>query len=317
MQTDQGTNFQSWLFQQILQTFNIQHALSSSYHPESQGALERWHQTLKSMLRKYSLETGKSWDEGVPFMLFAARDAVQESLRFSPAELVFGHTPRSPLKSLQETLLRYKSGEENSLDFVHKFRERLHHANTIAKKNLLATQNAMKSQYDRSAVPRRFSVGDKVLALLPVPGSALSARFMGPYEVVKCVGPTDYVISTPERRRKMHVCHINMLKPYIARENSNAAPPVEATKIDAVAVNILVSEPHAGDEDELQTRHLSHQTARLSNLEMIKTLSSLLGHQSRAQQSDVTALINHFPCLFNDSPTRTNVLQHDINVKKC
>lgn len=39
---------------------------------------------------KCCYETGKSWDEWVPFVLFAIGDAKQESLVFSPAELVFG-----------------------------------------------------------------------------------------------------------------------------------------------------------------------------------------------------------------------------------
>ncbi len=49
--TDQGTNFQSKLFKQVLRTLNINHTVSSAYHPESQGTLERWHPTLKSTLR--------------------------------------------------------------------------------------------------------------------------------------------------------------------------------------------------------------------------------------------------------------------------
>lgn len=53
------------------------------------------------------------------------------------------------------------------LDFVNKFRERLHHANSLAKESLLSCQTVMKSRNDRSAV---ISVGDKVLALLPIPG---------------------------------------------------------------------------------------------------------------------------------------------------
>lgn len=79
IQTDQGTNFKSKLLKEVLQTLNIKHIVSSAYPPETQGALERWHQTLKSMLRKYCLETETNWDEGVPFVLFAAREAVQES----------------------------------------------------------------------------------------------------------------------------------------------------------------------------------------------------------------------------------------------
>ncbi|CAJ1087392.1 uncharacterized protein LOC118469438 [Xyrichtys novacula] len=318
IQTDQGTNFQSRLFKQVLKTLNVQHSVSSAYHPESQGALERWHQTLKSMLRKYSLETGKSWDEGVPFVLFAARDAVQASLGFSPAELVFGHTLRGPLKSLQEKFLSSEvSREENVLDFMSKFRERLHRANSLAKECLLSSQTVMKRRYDRSAVPRRFDVGDKVLALLPIPGSSLSAKFTGPYEVRECLSDLNYVIATPERRRKSRVCHINMLKPYFTREpNPAVAPPVVPPKANTIAVNALIvtESPTIADEDDLQTCTSSHQTARLPNSESLKTLSSQLSHLTRAQQSDLIALIDNFKCLFGDVPTRTTVLQHDIDV---
>lgn len=49
------------------------------------------------MLRKVCHETGRDWDEGLPFVLFAFRDAKQESLGFSPAEIVLGYNVRGPL----------------------------------------------------------------------------------------------------------------------------------------------------------------------------------------------------------------------------
>ena len=61
---------------------------SSAYHPESQGALERFHQTLKTMIRSYCFDTEKGWDEGIHLLLFAVRESVQEFLGFSPFELV-------------------------------------------------------------------------------------------------------------------------------------------------------------------------------------------------------------------------------------
>ena len=85
IQTDQGTNFA-----QVLKELGVQHATSSPYHRESQGALERFHQTLKSMMRKHCHASNRDWDESLQFLMFAAREAVQESLGFSPAELVFG-----------------------------------------------------------------------------------------------------------------------------------------------------------------------------------------------------------------------------------
>lgn len=105
IQTDQGSNFMSRIFAQVMKQLDIKHCCSSAYYPESQGAIERFHQTPKSMLRTHCLESNKDWDEGVHLLLFAAREMVQESLGFSPAELVFAHTVRGPLKLLQEKWL--------------------------------------------------------------------------------------------------------------------------------------------------------------------------------------------------------------------
>ncbi len=111
IQTDQGSNFLSQVFKQTLKSLSIAHRVSSAYHPESQGAIERFHQTLKAMLRKYCMETNKDWDEGIPLVLFAVRESVQESLGFSLAEMVFGHTVRGPLKVLKDKMM--ESNTEN------------------------------------------------------------------------------------------------------------------------------------------------------------------------------------------------------------
>uniref|UniRef100_A0A9J7XUR9 Gypsy retrotransposon integrase-like protein 1 n=1 Tax=Cyprinus carpio carpio TaxID=630221 RepID=A0A9J7XUR9_CYPCA len=105
IQTDQGSNFTLKVFGQMLKELGIKHHMSSAYHPESQGAVERFHQTLKTLLRTFCIETGKDWVDGLPLLMFAVRESVQESLGFSPAELVFAHTVRGPLKLLKEQLI--------------------------------------------------------------------------------------------------------------------------------------------------------------------------------------------------------------------
>lgn len=71
----------------------------------------------------------------VPLALFALRESVQESLGFSPAELVFAHTLRGPLKVLKDQLVStdLATNPTNVLQYVSKFRERLHQACAIAK----------------------------------------------------------------------------------------------------------------------------------------------------------------------------------------
>ena len=47
IQSDQGSNFMSGLFQQVMHEMGIRQYKSSAYHPESQVALERFHQPSK------------------------------------------------------------------------------------------------------------------------------------------------------------------------------------------------------------------------------------------------------------------------------
>ncbi|XP_076069698.1 uncharacterized protein LOC143041570 [Oratosquilla oratoria] len=90
IQSDRGSNFTSVLFAEVLKLLGIKQTLSTAYHPQSQGALERFHQTMKSMIRKFCCEEDRDWDEGLQFLLFAIRETPSESLGVSPFELLFG-----------------------------------------------------------------------------------------------------------------------------------------------------------------------------------------------------------------------------------
>lgn len=308
VQTDQGTNFMSRLFNQILSQLHVKHIVSSAYHPESQGALERFHQTLKTMLRTYCVDSEKEWDEGLPLLLFSVRETVQESLGFSPAELVFGHTVRGPLKLLKETWLSETKPLCNLLDYVSSFRERLHKARDLARSALSNAQIKMKLCFDKKAVIRSFVKGDKVLVLLPLPGSSLQAKFSGPYVVERKLSDTDYVICTHDRQRKTRVCHINMLKRYVVRDeqkelNSSIVPVASLSVVSLCR-----------DEDGLNLRSMPMSDVRLNNSETLAALNSHLCHLSANQRDDIVSLIQSFLGLFSDVPTQTNVIQHDIDV---
>lgn len=71
------------------------------------------------MLRTYCLSSGKDWAEALPFLLFAIREAEQESLGFSPADLVFGHSVRGPLKVLCDQLLAKDAVPVTILEYVN------------------------------------------------------------------------------------------------------------------------------------------------------------------------------------------------------
>ncbi|XP_076032470.1 uncharacterized protein LOC143020191 [Oratosquilla oratoria] len=153
--------------------------------PNPKGVVERFHQIFKRMLRTYCLEFGKDWDEGVDLLLFTVRDSVQESLGFSPFQLIYGHEVRGPLKPLKESWLLENSVTPLVL-YVAKFRERLEAAVRMAHARLKSAQIKMKQQFDKKhrVEHREFRVGDKVLAFLPVQTHPFQAKYDGPFQIV-------------------------------------------------------------------------------------------------------------------------------------
>ena len=66
-----------------------------------------------------------------------------------------------------------------------------------------------------------------MLALLPIPGRPLQARYFVPYVVDKRVSDLNYILITPDRRRQHQLCHVNMLKSYFDLNNPDTkAHPV-------------------------------------------------------------------------------------------
>ena len=79
-------------------------------------------------------------------LLFAVRESVQESLGFSPFELVFGHTVRGPLKLFKDKFLSQEDTPLNLLQYVSHFRIKLLTACEAAKSNLKKAQGKMKKK---------------------------------------------------------------------------------------------------------------------------------------------------------------------------
>ncbi|MES9950010.1 MAG: RNase H-like domain-containing protein [Candidatus Thiodiazotropha sp.] len=304
VQSDQGSNFMSGIFQQVMYELGIRQYRSSPYHPESQGALERFHQTLKTMIRSYCFDTEKDWDEGIHLLLFAVRESVQESLGFSPFELVFGHVVRGPLKLLKEKFLSQEDSPLNLLQYVSDFRNRLSKACEAARSNLKIAQDKMKLRYDENAKVRSFKPGDKVLALLPIPGRPLQARYFGPYTIEKKASELNYIINTPGRRKQKQLCHINMLKEYIDRESSTVA-------------SVTVSDTYSAKQEETDCEDMNFEksdpgTAKLKNSDILKNLDQKLSHLEPTQRNELKDLIHEYEHLFPDIPTRTDKIYHDV-----
>lgn len=132
--------------------------------------------------------------------MLAAREVVQESLGFSPNQLVFGHKIRGPLAVLKDGLIR-EEPPKSLVEYVHSFRRRLVLAGECAREKLGDAQATMKGLFDWGSESREFTSGDQVLALLPSTSSPLCAKFVGLYSVIRKMSEQNYFVSTPDRRK--------------------------------------------------------------------------------------------------------------------
>ncbi len=168
------------------------------------------------------MELNRDWEEGLPWLLLAAREVQQESLGFSPNDLVFGHRVRGPLSVLREGLCE-EDPPQNLVEYVNGFRRRLFLAGLCAHKNLGVAQEKMKNHYDKHAEVRVFTPGDQVLILLPSSRSPFCAKFTGPYIILRKLSNENYQVATPDRRKSRQCFHVNLLKAYHSR-NSGVQP---------------------------------------------------------------------------------------------
>ena len=118
----------------------------------------------------------------------------------------------------KEKLLSADDSSLNILSYVSNFRHKLSEVCELAQNILRSVQSKMKERYDEYTQSRYFQRVDQVLALLPVPGKPLQARYFGRYIVKEKVCDLNHIVSIPDMRRNTQVYHNSMLKYYVNRD---------------------------------------------------------------------------------------------------
>jgi len=85
--TDRGSQFTSELFKQIMNIFGVKLNHSTSFHPQTNGLIERSHRYLKSSIKARSEE---NWIDQIPIVVLAWNNTIRYDLQNSPSQIVFG-----------------------------------------------------------------------------------------------------------------------------------------------------------------------------------------------------------------------------------
>jgi hypothetical protein len=194
--SDCGTQFVSDLMSEIYRLLSVKPVTTTPYHPQSNGMVERFNGTLKSMLKKVAQEQPKDWDRYIPAVLFAYRELPNASTGFSPFELMFGRPARGPMYILSQGWTgKTSSGEEmNMYQYVFDLKNRLAKTCSLAKEQVQLSARQYKHHADKKAKMRMLRPGQKVLVLLSDEKNKLQMKWKGPYLVLEKMNAVDYKI---------------------------------------------------------------------------------------------------------------------------
>ena len=92
--TDRGTQFTSAVWKSVCKQLGAEHILTTAYHPQSNGMVERFHRQLKEALRARGC--GAAWMNHLPWVLLGLRAAPKEDSAISAAEAVYGEQLNLP-----------------------------------------------------------------------------------------------------------------------------------------------------------------------------------------------------------------------------
>ena len=274
--TDQETNFTSQLLTELYNMLHVQPIRTTPYNPQTDGLVERFNQTLKSMLRK-TAEEGKDWDVLLPYLLFAYREVPQASTGFAPFELLCGYRVRGPLDILKESWQTSSKSSESIISYILNMRNKLEGMQKLAGSNL------QKAWHDRNAKEREFAPNDLVLLLLPSTNNKLTACWQGTYKILKRIGKVDYLVEIPDQKKSRKVFHVNLLKKWET----------------AIAMCNLAKEVNEEEFPDWK----ANKTTQLS-------MESYLSNQER---QEMIQILEEFQDVLQGKPGQTNMAEHTIN----
>lgn len=295
--SDRGPQFVSEVSDHVFRLLGISRVNSSPYHPQSNGQCERLNGTLKQMLRKVSTNRPREWDRLLPSILFAYRELPQDTLKFSPFELVYGRTARGPMSILKDLYIRRDLEEEvkSAYQYVTDLEQRIVDAVHVAQGHYQLSAAESQERSAQKTVMRTLKVGDKVLIFLPLTKNKLLMQWKGPYEVVGVSGQVNYHILI---KGKVKVFHINMLRKYEER--------VESDSVGVSANVAVVEEQESSQELEVQIPVLK-QSESFQDCAVNSALSE-------GQKEQLKTLLTEFQEVLTDLPGKTDLEEHVIRL---
>ena len=275
--SDRDTRFTSNFWKEICRLMGTSLAMSSGFHPQTDGQTERANRSIEEMMRAYVGRRQNDWDERLGMMEYAYNNAVHSSSGYTPFYLCYGRHPLSPVQLLSQV--------ESKNAAADAFLQQLEEDVTHAMDNLRRAQEKQKQYADKRRRDVEFQVGDEVLLAtktLPVVvaaggSSKLGPLYCGPFEVIEKYR-TAYKLNLPPHMKMHPVFHVSQLKLY--------RRPTDAARTYEKPGPVIVDEGAEEFEVDEIINHRKRKRGRKTNIEYLIVWKGYPVHESTWESTE-------------------------------
>ena len=245
--SDRGQEFVSVFFHSLAKHLNVAMIHSSSYSPQTNGQVERYHSSIVAKLRSLLLQNRllsqaendtRNWASYMAMIEFSLNTSYHSSIQTTPFDLLLGYTPKLPL-GLGDALLADSNPDVQ--DRLHELQQ----ARLVAEQVMQHNQVVKIRSAQRRLQHHSFTVGDLVLVSIKYlhlghqSYSKILPRFIGPFRIRKMITPNSTllfwqdlchvaptVISKQEAniiesfKRSRPILHVRWLRKFVGQESS-------------------------------------------------------------------------------------------------
>ena len=204
--SDQGRQFASKAFIELLKLLGIKSALSTAYHPQTDGTTERINQEIEAYLSIYCTTHPEDWVTTLSTLEFTHNNWRHADWQKTPFELMFGDTSIAIPLSFENT--KFPLIEDKMKTLIRNQEE------ALAAHELARTR--MIKRWKWTFTP--FKLGDRVWLdtrnLKTNHHKKTGPRLEGPFEITKVIGPVSYQLKLPMGWKIHNVFHAILLRQY-------------------------------------------------------------------------------------------------------